>query len=99
MQHKRYTDIYLLGDLNMDHTHSKLNDNANTLISTLKSMGLTQVISNPTRRTATTQTILDVVDVKSHKDIIPFINPTSLSDHYLVGITSKLNDTPTKQKL
>lgn len=91
LQNTRYADIYLTGDLNLDHTPESLNETTSNLISLLESYGLNQVIMSPTRVTHTSQTILDVMNVKTSKIINGFIFKSALSDHYLVGTIRNLN--------
>lgn len=81
----RYPDLYIVGDLNMDHMPGKLNENTQTLISLMQTHGLSQMISVPTRRTVATSTILDIMYIRSKKELHPYILKTSMSDHYLVG--------------
>lgn len=87
----RYADLYIVGDLNMDHTPDHLTENTQSLISIMRTNGLSQVISAPTRRTATTSTLLDIMYVKTKKELHPYTIKTSMSDHYLVGCVRYLN--------
>lgn len=87
---ERFADIYLLGDLNIDHTPSKISPPAANLISMLHSHGLAQKITTPTRVSKTSKTIIDVVYIKSNKNITPFTITLALSDHYLVGCSRSL---------
>lgn len=89
----RYPDIYLVGDLNLDHTLSKQNDNTKSLISLTQTHGLSQYIKVPTRKTRTTSTLLDVMYIKTSKSIHPYIIKTAMSDHYLTGCVRFLNYT------
>lgn len=62
----------------------------------MKSIGFTQIIEQPTRISPTSTTLIDVIYVKSLKDITPFVIPSSVSDHFIVGCTRALNYTPHK---
>lgn len=75
----RYPDLYLVGDLNLDHSPGRLNETTDSLVSLLKSYALTQLIDVPTRKTRNTSTILDVMYVKTTKEIHPYIIKTTLS--------------------
>lgn len=61
------------------------------MLSVLKAHGLSQVINEPTRKTRTTATILEVIYVKTSKRIEPMVIDTCMSDHYLVATTAFLN--------
>lgn len=89
----RYPDIILLGDLNLDHSKGKRNDTTNSLLNSLKTHGLTQLISKPTRIAMTSSTLLDVLYVKTNRKTNPFVIQTALSDHYLVGTVLYLDYT------
>lgn len=56
-----------------------------------------QYISEPTRVTASTKTLLDVMYVKSNKNLEPFIIKSALSDHYIIGTNRSLNYTKPPQ--
>lgn len=75
----------------MDHTPDKVTENTQSLISLMHTNGLSQIISAPTRQTVSTSTILDIMYVKTKKDLHPFTIKTSMSDHFLVGCVRHLN--------
>lgn len=56
----------------------------------IQSHRLSQRITTPTRVSQTTKTIIDVVYIKSNKNISPFVIPIALSDHFLVGCSRYL---------
>lgn len=89
----RYSNIYHVGDLNLDHTTNTGNKSETTITleNYLKWHGMTQYISNTTRKTSTTSTILDVMYIKREMKLAPFSIHTSLSDHYLVGCVRYVN--------
>lgn len=81
----RYQDVFLFGDLNLDHSRNMKNETTKTLENSLKGFGLTQLISKPTRKASSTSTLIDVLYGKTSRKIHPFIIQSSLSDHFLVG--------------
>lgn len=98
VQDVSYLDIYLTRDLNLDHSSNHLTESTPNLITTLKSFGLHQYINQPTRVTANSQTILDVMYIKTSKNIKSFIYKSALSDHYLIGTVRSFDyHSPTKQ--
>lgn len=84
-------DIFLLGDLNIDHSDNNNSEFIRNLGNSLNTLGLTQTIKKPTRQTLNTSTLLDVIYVKTAKEFSPFLLRLSLSDHYLVGLSTFLN--------
>lgn len=90
---ERYADTFLLGDMNLDHTIRKKNELTINLENTLKSLGLKQQITKPTRVTTSNKSLIDVIYVKSSKKLMPFICESSLSDHFLVGCVRHLSYT------
>lgn len=73
-------DIFLLGDLNIDHSKTNRTEFTRNFINSLNTLGLSQVIKKPTRRTANTSSLLDVIYVKTTKEFLPFLFQLSLSD-------------------
>lgn len=92
---KRYRDIFLLGDVNLDYTLGHKKNVTITLENALRGYAMTQFFKKPTRRTMTSSTLLDVIYIGTNKDINSTIINTTISDHYLVGVTRSLNYTPT----
>lgn len=84
-------DIYLTGDVNVDHLSSHPSETTSSLSTILKLYGLVQFIKEPTRVTATTKTILDVMYIKTSKSIKPLVCKIALSDHYLISCTRYLD--------
>lgn len=84
-------DLYLTGDVNLDHLCKQPNETTTSLSSLLKSYGFTQYIKEPTRVTATTKTTLDVMYVKTSKLIEPMVTRTMLSDHFLISCSRSLD--------
>lgn len=64
----RYADLYLTGDLNLDHTADVKSEVTITLENSLNSFGLVQYITCPTRVTRTTSTLLDVHYIKTSEE-------------------------------
>lgn len=60
---ERYADIYLLGDININHLEEVNNNVAKNVINILKTYGLTQRIDKPTRRTMLSKSLIDVIYV------------------------------------
>lgn len=90
----RYSDLYLLGDVNLDHTPGKQSEIKLNLENSLRSFGLEQCITCPTRRTGSTKTLIDVMYIRTAKKIKPFIIQTNLSDHYTIGSVRYLDNSP-----
>lgn len=90
LENTRYSDIYVIGDFNLDHSVNKRNDITKNLIQSFKSFGFQQYVNQTTRKTAKTNSIIDVIYIKTDKNIDIFIDKTVLSDHYLVGSTRYL---------
>ena len=85
-------EIILLGDANCDFSYKMLESSSNNLPNGINrladlydSFGLTQLISEPTRETIDTSTIIDHIAVSAECDIIESgVLKLALSDHYLV---------------
>lgn len=92
----RYSDIYVTGDMNIDHRPSARSPLTTSFIHNMKSLGFTQIIEKSTRVSSTTATLIDVMYVKSLKELSSFVIPCAISDHYLVGCTRNLNYSPHK---
>lgn len=90
-------DVYLTGDLNMDHTPKNLTDNTKNLIEMFKTYDMKQYITQPTRVTSKSKTLLDVMYIKTSKVIESFIVKSTLSDHYIIGTNRCLNYTKPQQ--
>lgn len=90
---ERYADVYLLGDINMNHLKEANNNVANNIINLFKTYGLTQRIEKPTCRTMQSKSLIDAIYVRSNKSLTSFILPIAMSDHYLVGTSRYLKYT------
>lgn len=93
----RYKDIFLLWDVNIDHYATKRTKATASLEAMLLSLGLTQHIKCPTRVTIKTESLIDVVYIRTNKFIYPFTKPMFVSDHYLIGAVRYLNYTSSKK--
>lgn len=87
----RFADIYLLGDLNLDHHYSRKTEFRKNFENLINTFGLIQQITIPTRVTTSTASILDVIYIRTSKKLTPFVKKCSLSDHYLVGCSRFLD--------
>ena len=84
-------EVILLGDLNSDY--SKPTDNSR-LKDIIKINGLNQMITQPTRITMTTSSLIDIVLTTHVENILQsFVCNSGLSDHDLIGVIRKMNCT------
>lgn len=81
----RYSDIYLLGDLNLDHLKSKKNETTRNLEQLLKTYNLYKIIDRPTRITSKSRSLIDILYISTSKDTKPFMIKSNMSDHYVIG--------------
>ena len=83
-------DFYLLGDLNCN-MHDGSNHNSSTLTNILDIYGLSQLISEPTRITPTSSTLIDLCIASSPEKISKAgVVHLGISDHSLVFMTLKI---------
>ncbi len=79
--------FYLLGDLNDDYTCT--NSRLRNIIATTR---LSQIIETPTRITANSTTLLDVIITNAPNTVIAFeVNPCPIADHDLISATINLH--------
>lgn len=90
----RYSVVYLLGDINLDHSPKKQDETALALETSLKSYGCEQLISAPTRQIMTTSSLINVLYIKTAQKTSLFIVKSSLSDHYMIGCVKFLDYQP-----
>ena len=84
-------DFYLLGDLNCN-MHDGSNHNSSTLTIILDIYGLSQLISEPTRITPISSTLIDLCVTSSPEKISKAgVVHLSISDHSLVFMTLKIS--------
>ena len=83
----KYKEIYLLGDLNCNFLSNPLEYHTSQLMDVLISFQMNQVLTEPTRVTPISKTLIDVVITRlSHTDAYPL----SISDHYLIYTIRKI---------
>ena len=84
-------DFYLLGDLNCNMLDGSNNHNSSTLTNILDIYGLSQLISEPTRITPTSRTLIDLCITSSPEKISSSgVIHLAISDHSLVFMTLKI---------
>ena len=78
-------DIYLTGDLNCDVLPENYNSEGWALLSFYTDVNATQLIDKPTRVTATSRTLIDIITV-SNPGLVRTsdVQELTISDHYLV---------------
>ncbi|XP_063968654.1 uncharacterized protein LOC135157353 [Lytechinus pictus] len=97
-------DYVILGDINCDMLATRCSWQTKHLQELMDTMGLAQVINSPTRVTATTSTLVDLI-LTNNKTKIRNVKvvPISLSDHYMIcciwGKQSQHKDDAHKYKL
>ena len=82
-------DFYLLGDLNCNMHDGSNNHNSSTLTNILDIYGLSQLISEPTRITPTSRTLIDLCITSSPEKINSGVVHLGISDHSLAFMTLK----------
>ena len=92
-------EIILLGDTNCDVTsiyspqidsNQSLPNSTKRILDLYNSFGLKQLISEPTRETIDTSSIIDHIAVSNHFNVVESgVLKTSISDHYLVCVCRK----------
>ena len=84
-------DFYLLGDLNCNMLDGSNNHNSSTLTNILDIYGLSQLISEPTRITPTSRTLIGLCLTSSPEKISNSgVVHLAISDHSLVFMTLKI---------
>ncbi|WAR04353.1 hypothetical protein MAR_019722 [Mya arenaria] len=82
-------EIIILGDINRDLLISKINDEWSSYI---LSLGLKQLIKQPTRECSTSKTLIDHIYTNCDQNICNVSVPKiGISDHYPILCTRKLN--------
>ncbi|WAR28342.1 hypothetical protein MAR_014046 [Mya arenaria] len=82
-------EIIILGDINRDLLNSKINDEWSSYI---LSLGLKQLIKQPTRECSTSKTLIDHIYTNCDQNICNVSVPKiGISDHYPILCTKKLN--------
>lgn len=81
---ERYLDIYIIGDVNLDHLPPINSEKMRSFERLLSSYGLEQQINSPTCRKLGRAALLDVIYVKTKKNIRASVLDTAMSDHSIV---------------
>ncbi|WAQ98450.1 hypothetical protein MAR_005864 [Mya arenaria] len=82
-------EIIILGDINRDLLNSEINDEWSSYI---LSLGLKQLIKQPTRESSTSKTLIDHIYTNCDQNICNVSVPKiGISDHYPILCTRKLN--------
>ena len=79
----RSTEILMVGDFNVDLSTST--DKSERLLEVMTDRGIIQLISEPTRETSSSSTIIDHVYLKSSKKVSTLVIMTDISDHYITA--------------
>ena len=89
-------DFYLLGDLNCDMLHNRSNYHISSNLTNIFDIyGLSQMISEPTRITSTSRTLIDLCITNSPEKIVNSgVVHLGISDHSLVFMTTKIRYEP-----
>lgn len=86
------TEFYLLGDLNCDMVATRYDNHTNKLISIADVYGLQQLITEPTRVTPTSATLIDLIYTNCPDKITcSGVRHISISDHCMVFAYRKLS--------
>ena len=86
---KEQKEIIILGDFNANYLNSQDNKELKAIINL---NGLEQIISEPTRITETSSTLIDIILTNNKSNINKVIvKPLSIGDHDLVGCVRKLH--------
>ena len=81
--------IIILGDVNRDLLNSKINDDWSSYI---ESLGLKQLIKQPTRECSLSKTLIDHIYTNCDKNISHINVPKiGISDHFPIFVTHKIN--------
>ena len=82
--------IYILGDMNCNLLQPDLLD-SQALTNFIRAYNLTQIVTQPTRTTDSTETLIDVILVSNAKQIIEAkVLSSSISDHDLAYVTLRM---------
>ena len=87
-------ELYLVGDLNTNLLPGVLDGNSSKLINICEIFGLSQLITEPTRVTAQSQSLIDLCITNTPDKIVRAgIMPLGISDHSLVYLIRKTHYT------
>ena len=83
--HKKRPRVIIMGDINVDLSSNHHSLSQNDYLRTIKSNGFSTLITNPTRVTTTSQTIIDHILINVHDSVLtPGVFSNKLADHYLI---------------
>ena len=85
---KDNTEIYIMGDFNVDYL-DKRDKNFTELNTTMKSLGLKQIIKGPTRFGRTKNSCLDLIFTNAESIASSGVIHVNISDHFPVYVTRK----------
>ena len=84
-------EVYLLGDLNCNLASPLFDNNATLLTNVADIYGLHQLINEPTRCTASTSTLIDLIYTNCPERVVcSGVSHLSISDHSLIFVVRKL---------
>lgn len=72
---ERYSDIYFIGDINIDHIGNR--KVTRDLESVMRSFGMVQHITKPSRKTLSTESLIDICYIRTEKKILSFVEKNS----------------------
>lgn len=72
-QNERYSDIFLLGDLNMDHTSKTRSEYMENLEHMINMYDMRKIIVRPMRVTMNSATLIDVLYIKTSRVTTPLV--------------------------
>ena len=86
-----YSDIYIAGDINCNFLQDSRDSYTTRLINIMEAYQLTQVISEPTRITRSTSTLIDLFITNNTESIVHSgVYSLSISDHNLIFAIRKI---------
>ena len=90
--HSENLEYYIIGDMNCNLAPDQLDNNANILSSIADIYGMHQLIIDPTRCTASSSTLIDLIYTNSPDRVVcSGVSHISISDHSLVYAFRKLS--------
>ena len=93
---KDNTEMYIMGDFNVDYLDKRSKD-FTELNTSMKSLGLKQIISSPTRYGNTKNSCLDLIFTNSECIAASGVINVNISDHFPVFVSRKKERTMTKK--
>ena len=81
-------ELIVIGDFNLDFNNTKSSKKWKATI--LSPLSLTQIVTDDTRVTENTSTLIDHIYTNKPENLISHVYPVSMSDHYMISATRKL---------